>query len=43
MTHLVEKHALARVNAAVMLALVGGGLAACAIAAIAYDFSRWFW
>jgi hypothetical protein len=43
MSHLVEKHTLARVNTAVMLALVGGGLAACAIGAIVYDFSHWFW
>lgn len=43
MSQLVEKHALARVNAAVMLGLVGGGLAACVIGAIVYDVTRWFW
>jgi hypothetical protein len=43
MAHLVERHSLARVNTAVMLGLVGSGLAACMIGAIVYDISRLFW
>jgi hypothetical protein len=43
MTHVVEKHAIARVNAALMLALVGGGLATCAIAGLVYDIRHLFW
>jgi hypothetical protein len=35
-----DRHLLARVNAAVMIALVGGGLGACAIGAVIYDVGR---
>jgi hypothetical protein len=42
MAHLLQKHALARFNTAVLLGLVWGSLALCALAAIAYDLSRLF-
>jgi hypothetical protein len=38
----LDKETLARVNSAVMLGLIGSGLAACAIGALIYDFGRWF-
>ena len=31
-----------RLNGALLLAIVGGGLAACALGAVVYDISRWF-
>jgi len=37
-----DKQTLARVNSAVMLGLVGGGLVACAIGAVVFDIGRWF-
>jgi len=40
-THL-DRHVLARVNSAIMLGLVGSGLAACALGAFAYDVGRLF-
>lgn len=40
MTHLVEKQALARANSALMLTLVGGGLAVCAFGAAVFDVGR---
>jgi hypothetical protein len=40
--HFVDRQMLARLNSAVMLGLVGGGLAACAIGALVYDIGRWF-
>jgi hypothetical protein len=40
--HFVDRHTLARVNTAIMLGLVGSGLAACAFGAIVYDIGRWF-
>jgi hypothetical protein len=48
MAHLVDKahgfdkHTLARVNAALMLGLIGTGLAACAFGAIVFDVGRLF-
>lgn len=39
--HLVEKDTLVRANVALLLTLVWGGLAACAIAASIYDIGRW--
>lgn len=48
MAHLVDKvhgfdkHTLARVNSALMLGLIGTGLAACAFGAIVYDVGRLF-
>jgi len=42
MAHLIEKECLFRLNGAVLLAIVGGGLAACALGAAVYDIGRWF-
>ncbi|MEA2990215.1 MAG: hypothetical protein QOG83_2926 [Alphaproteobacteria bacterium] len=40
--HLVEKDTLLRANTAVLLTMVWGGLAACALGAVVYDIGRWF-
>jgi len=40
--HLVDKHTLARVNTALMLGLIGTGLAACVFGAVVYDLGRLF-
>lgn len=45
MTHLIDKghfdkHTIGRVNSAIMFGLIGGGLAACALAALIYDAER---
>lgn len=40
MAHLMEKETLLRANSVLMLALVGGGLAACAVGAVIYDIGR---
>jgi hypothetical protein len=40
--HGLDKHTLARVNTALMLGLIGTGLAACAFGAIVYDVGRLF-
>jgi hypothetical protein len=37
-----DKNSLARLNRAIMLGLIGSGLAACAIGAVIYDFGRMF-
>lgn len=37
-----DRDTLDRVNSAIMLGLVGSGLAACAIGALIYDFGRAF-
>ena len=42
MVHLMEKEALARASKVVLLTLVWGGLAACAIGALVHDLTRWF-
>jgi hypothetical protein len=47
MAHLVDKvhfdrHAIARVNSAVVFGLVGLGVAACAFGAIVFDLVRLF-
>ena len=45
MAHLAAKahlHTLARVNSAVMLGLIGGGLAVCVLGAVTYDLGRLF-
>jgi len=47
MAHLADKahldrHKLARVNSAVLLGLIGGGLAVCVFGAVVYDLSRLF-
>jgi hypothetical protein len=41
MTHLVDKHVVERANTVLLLSLIGGGLAACAIGAMIYDISYW--
>jgi hypothetical protein len=41
-THLFDRRMLGRLNSAIMLGLVGSGLAACAIGAFVYDVGRWF-
>ena len=41
MAQFLDKHLLARANTALLLTLVWGGLAACAIAAAVYDVSHW--
>ena len=38
--HLVDKQTLARLNSAILLGLVGSGLAACVIGAVIYDIGR---
>jgi hypothetical protein len=40
MAHLLEKETLLRANSALLLAVVGGGLAACAVGAVVYDIGR---
>jgi hypothetical protein len=40
--HLIDRHTLAVVNSAIMLGLVGGGSAACAMGALIYDVTRLF-
>ncbi|HTZ03783.1 MAG TPA: hypothetical protein VMC05_15735 [Xanthobacteraceae bacterium] len=47
MTHLADKahfdkRTLARVNSAVLLGMIGGGLAICVLGAVAYDLERLF-
>jgi hypothetical protein len=47
MAHLADKahfdrHTLARVNSAVMLTLIGGGLLVCVLGAAVYDLDRLF-
>jgi hypothetical protein len=41
MAHFIEKESLFRANTALLLAMVGGGLAVCALGAVIYDISRW--
>jgi hypothetical protein len=45
--HLADKahfvsHTLARINSAIIFGLVGGGLFACVLCALAYDIGRAF-
>jgi hypothetical protein len=42
MAHPIEKQFLQRANSALLLGLVCGGLGVCALAAVAFDLSRWF-
>jgi hypothetical protein len=42
MVQFVGKQFLQRANTALVLILVWGGVAACAIAATVYDISHWF-
>jgi hypothetical protein len=41
-THFPDRQALARLNGAILLGLVGSGLFACAVGAIVYDVGRLF-
>ena len=41
MAHL-DRHSLAGFHAAVVLGLIGAGLAACMVGAVIYDVGRWF-
>ena len=41
--HCLDRQSLDRVNSAIMLGVVGGGLVACIIGAAVYDIGRWFW
>ncbi|HEV7990029.1 MAG TPA: hypothetical protein VGP23_16205 [Candidatus Binataceae bacterium] len=36
----LDKHTLARVNSAIMLIVIGGGLLACVLGAVIYDLGR---
>ena len=40
--HFVDKHMLARVNTALMLGLIGTGLATCVFGAAVYDIGHLF-
>jgi hypothetical protein len=40
--HFVDRHTLARLNTAIMLGLIGSGLAACIVGAFIYDVGRLF-
>jgi hypothetical protein len=42
MAHLLDRDMAVRVERAVLLTAVGGGLAICAVAALIYDLSFWF-
>ena len=42
MSHLVDKHFVERANAVVLLSVLWSGLAACVIAALAFDIAYWF-
>ena len=43
MTHFVDQHPLlVRANTALLLTLIWGGLAACAVGAVIYDLGRTF-
>ena len=41
MAHLIDKQSIGRANAVLLLSVLWGGLAICAIGALAYDISRW--
>jgi hypothetical protein len=41
MAHLLDKQFLGRANTVLLLGVLWGGLAACAIAALAYDVAHW--
>jgi hypothetical protein len=40
--HFIDKHTLARVNTALMLGMIGTGLATCVFGAVVYDVGRLF-
>jgi hypothetical protein len=41
MAHLVDRHMVQRANTMLLLSIVWGALAACAIGAMLYDVSYW--
>ena len=42
MGHLVDRHLLQRTNTILMLGMVWGALAICALGALAFDVALWF-
>ena len=42
MAHLVDKEFVERANTMLLLSILWGALAACVIAAMAYDIAYWF-
>jgi hypothetical protein len=40
--HFADKETLDRVESAIVIGLIGSGLAACVIGAVIYDFGRMF-
>jgi hypothetical protein len=38
----LDSHTLSRINSAVILSVIGGGLLACILAALVYDIGRAF-
>jgi len=41
MAHLIDKEFIGRANTVLLLSVLWGGLAVCAIAALAYDIAYW--
>jgi hypothetical protein len=41
MAHLVDRGFVERANTVLLLGVLGGGLAACVIGALAYDIAYW--
>jgi hypothetical protein len=42
MAHLVDKHMVERANTVVLLGILWGSLAVCALGATVYDIGYWF-
>jgi len=42
MVHVLDKEMLLRVHRALLVGVIGSGLAACALGALVYDIGRWF-
>jgi hypothetical protein len=40
-SHLVDKHLVARANTVLLLSMLWGGFAACALGAMVYDLTHW--
>jgi hypothetical protein len=40
-SHLVDKHLIARANTVLLLSMLWGGFAACALGAMVYDLTHW--
>jgi hypothetical protein len=41
MAHRIDRHFIERANAVLLLGLLGGGFAACAVGAMVYDIVYW--